>query len=230
MSKGIKKTAKILETIVACIILILAILPILLQNSRIQNFIVQTVTNELSTKLNSKISVGLIEYKLFNTVRLNDFYVEDLEKDTLLFVNEANANFNFWKLFKGKILFTGLEFQHLQGNLKVDTLGHSNLDFVINAFKKPQKNEPSNIEYRIDYLKISDSRLNYSKQNGKPTKAPDILNTDSLRLSDINAEIELNILKNDTLSAAIKFLSFREKIGLCFGQTFNPNSRVETRR
>ena len=213
MSKGIKKTAKILETIVACIILIFAILPILLQNSRIQNFIVQTVTNELSTKLNSKISVGLIEYKLFNTVRLNDFYVEDLEKDTLLFVNEANANFNFWKLFKGKILFTGLEFQHLQGNLKVDTLGHSNLDFVINAFKKPQKNEPSNIEYRIDYLKISDSRLNYSKQNGKPTKAPDILNTDSLRLSDINAEIELNILKNDTLSAAIKFLSFREKSG-----------------
>ncbi len=149
MSKGIKKTAKILETIVACIILIFAILPILLQNSRIQNFIAQTVTNELSAKLSSKVSVGSIEYKLFNTVRLNDFYIEDLEKDTLLFVNEANANFNFWKLFKGKILFTGLEFQHLQGNLKVDTLGHSNLDFVINAFKKPQKKDPQTLNTEL---------------------------------------------------------------------------------
>ena len=213
MLKGIKKIAKILEFIVALIILIAAALPILLQNSEIQNYLAQAVTKELSVKLKSKVSVGSIEYKLFNTVRLNDFYVEDLEQDTLLFVKQTNANFSFWKLFNGKILFTGIEFDQLQGNLKVDTLGHSNLDFVIKAFEKPQKNDSSNIEYRIKNLRFKDSFISYSKQNGKPTRAFNILNPDSLRFSDINAELALNMLNKDTLSAEIKSLSLRERSG-----------------
>jgi len=213
MPKGIKKLAKILEFIVAFIILIAAALPILLHSSEIQNYLAQAITKELSTKIKSKVTIGSIEYKLFNTVQLNNFYVEDLEQDTLLFVEHANADFSFWKLFNGKILFTEIEFDKLQGNLKVDTLGHSNLDFIIKAFEKPQKNDSSNIEYKIKNLKFKDSYISYSKQNGKATRAVNILNPDSLRFSDINAELALNILNKDTLSAEIKSLSLRERSG-----------------
>jgi len=91
MVKGIKKTAKILKIFVACILLILATIPILLSNNRVQNFIVQSVTHELSTRLKSKVTVGKIEYKLFNSVKLNDLYVQDLERDTLIYVDETKS-------------------------------------------------------------------------------------------------------------------------------------------
>ena len=213
MVKGIKKTAKILKIFVACTLLILAIIPILLSNNRVQNFIVQSVTHELSTRLKSKVTVGKIEYKLFNSVKLNDLYVQDLERDTLIYVDETKANFNLRAIFSGKIIFTGLEFKNLYGNLKVDTTGHTNLDFVIKAFKTPKKESSSVITYKIDHLKIRNSRFSYSKQNGKPTRNAAIINPDSLRLSNINADIILHLMRKDTLSAEIKSLSLREKSG-----------------
>lgn len=213
MVKGIKKTAKILKIFVACILLILATIPILLSNNRVQNFIVQSVTHELSTRLKSKVTVGKIEYKLFNSVKLNDLYVQDLERDTLIYVDETKANFNLRAIFSGKIIFTGLEFKNLYGNLKVDTTGHTNLDFVIKAFKTPKKESSSVITYKIDHLKIRNSRFSYSKQNGKPTRNAAIINPDSLRLSNINADIILHLMRKDTLSAEIKSLSMSEKSG-----------------
>ncbi len=214
MPKGIKNSRKILISIVTSIVIILAAFPILLQNSKIQNYFAQAVIKELSNKLNSKVTLGDIEYKLFNTIKLNSLYVEDLEQDTLLCINELNADFDFWKLLKGKIIFSGLEIDELQANLKVDTTGKTNLDFVIKAFEKPQTNDSSNIEYRIRKLKLNNSRISYSKQNGLKSRADNIINFDSLRLHDINAEIALNTFTNDTLSANIVSLSFREKSGL----------------
>ena len=169
MPKGIKNSRKILIIIATSIVIILAATPILLQNSTIQNYIAQAITKELSIRFKSKVSVGTIEYKLFNTISLNDLYVEDLEKDTLISVSQLNANFDFWKLFRGKIIFSGLEINKLHGNLKVDTAGKTNLDFVIKAFEKPQKKDSSNIEYQIRKLSVIDSHLSYSKQNGLKT-------------------------------------------------------------
>ena len=214
MPKGIKNSRKILIIIATSIVIILAATPILLQNSTIQNYIAQAITKELSIRFKSKVSVGTIEYKLFNTISLNDLYVEDLEKDTLISVSQLNANFDFWKLFRGKIIFSGLEINKLHGNLKVDTAGKTNLDFVIKAFEKPQKKDSSNIEYQIRKLSVIDSHLSYSKQNGLKTRADNIINFDSLKFHDINAEIALNTYTNDTLSANIVSLSFREKSGM----------------
>lgn len=213
MVKGIKKTAKILKIFVASILLVLATIPILLSNSSIQNFIAQSITQELSFRLNSKVTLGKIEYKLFNSVKLNDLYIQDMERDTLIYVDETKANLNLRAILNGKIIFTGLEFRNLYGNLKVDTTGHTNLDFVIKAFQKPKKKSSSVITYKIDHLKIKNSRFSYSKQNGKPTLNASILNPDSLQISNINADIILHLLRKDTLSAEIKSLSLRERSG-----------------
>ncbi len=212
MLKGIKKTANFIRVIISCIVIMAALIPILLQSSGIQNFVADAVTQELSRKLHAQVSVGDIEYRLFNTIRLNNFYVEDLQKDTLLFVEKADANFDFWKIFKSKVLFTGIKLDGFRGNLKVDSLGHTNLDFVIKAFSSPPK-KPSNVEYRINRLTITDSYFSYSKLNGKPDKAADIMNPDHLQFYKLNADIALNIFKKDTLSAEIKKLSFRERSG-----------------
>ena len=154
MPKGIKKTLKILWISVSVIIIILAILPILLQSSKIQRFVSNTLVNELSGLLHTKVSVGKIDYKLFNAITIQDLYVEDLQKDTLLFTKEATAHFSFWKFFEGKILFKSVEFDGFYGNIKVDTAGVSNLDFVIKAFSKKENNDSSRVEYQVERFQL----------------------------------------------------------------------------
>jgi hypothetical protein len=99
MPKGIKKTTKIIIILVAIPLIVLASIPILLQNSKIQNYIARVVTTSLSEMLETKVTVGDVNYKLFNQISISDVYVEDRQKDTLLFVGDASSGFSFKQLF-----------------------------------------------------------------------------------------------------------------------------------
>ncbi|MFT3752915.1 MAG: translocation/assembly module TamB domain-containing protein [Paludibacter sp.] len=213
-SKSIKKTAKILGFSLAGIVLFFAMLYILLQNSNIQGLVAQTVVKELAAKLHTKVSVGKVEYKLFNVLSINDLYVEDLQKDTLLFVHEADAHFDFWKFFHNKIIFTSVEINQLHGNLVVDKNGHSNLDFVIKAFQKPQTTDTARVEYRIRRFELHNSTFSYRNFHLYKKSPAGVFNGNNLKFRKIDADIALDILARDTLSAQIRKLSATEQSGL----------------
>ena len=99
--------------------------------SKVQNFIAQSVVTELSDKLHSKVTLGSVDYKFFNTISLNELYVEDQQRDTLLYVSHANAHFNFWKIFKSKILITSVELDEFYGNRKQKIQQMSNTGLII---------------------------------------------------------------------------------------------------
>jgi len=213
-SKSIKKTAKILGFSIAGIVLFFALLYMLLQNSNIQKAIAQTVVKELAAKLHTKVSVGKVEYKFFNVLSISDLCVEDLQKDTLLFVGEADAHFDFWKFFKNKIIFTSIDIDQLHGNLVVDKNGLSNLDFVIKAFQKPQTTDTTRVEYRIKNFKLHNSTFTYRNFQLYKHSPKGIFNGNDLKFTRINADVSLDVLKRDTLSAQIKELNAIEQSGL----------------
>lgn len=212
--KGIKKTLKILRISVALITIIFATIPILLQSSKIQDVVTHTIIHELSNKLHTQVSVGKIEYKLFNEIAIHNLYVEDQQQDTLLFTKQASARFNFWKFFRGKILFTSVVFNELNANLVVDSTGHSNLDFVIQAFKKPQKTDSTNIEYHIKHFELVNSSFAYTNYKNYKEVRQHVLNANKLKFKSINTDISLNVFKRDTLSAEIISFNAIEKSGL----------------
>ena len=213
-SKSIKKTAKILGFSIAGLVLFFALLFMLLQNSKIQKTIAQVVVKELAAKLHTKVSVGKVEYKFFNVLSISDLYVEDLQKDTLLFVHEADAHFKFWKFFRNQIIFTSIDIDQLRGNLVVDKNGHSNLDFVIKAFQNPQTNDTTRVEYRIKNFKLHNSTFTYRNFQLYKKSPKGVFNGNNLKFNNINSDIALNVLKKDTLSAQIFELSATEQSGL----------------
>ncbi len=213
-TKGIKKTLKISFNIVAAIILIFATLPILLHFSRVQNFLAQSIVNELSAKLHTKVTVGKIDYKIFNTVSIENLYVEDLQHDTLVYTKKIHANFSFWKFFQGKVKFTAIEIDQLHGNLILDTLGHTNLDFIIKAFEKPKSKDSSNVEYQINHFVLKNSSFNFTDLKQNKTVPIGVFNAGKMKFNKLNADISLDILNKDTLSAEIKSLNAVEHSGL----------------
>ena len=213
-SKGIKKTLKIVGFSIAGIILFFGILLILFQNSKIQGYIAQAVVKELSGKLHTKVTLGKVEYKLFNTMAISDLYVEDLHRDTLLFVHKADAHFDFWKFFNGKVHFTAIDLDQLYGNLIVDKSGRSNLDFVIKAFQKPPTNDTTVIEYQIKQFRLKNSRFDFTNFQYLRTLPQGVFNGNKLRFRKIDANIALDVFKKDTLNAQIFGLSALEQSGL----------------
>ncbi len=214
MVKGIKKSINIFLNIVAVIALIAATLPIALQNSKIQNYFSEIIENEFSKKVNSKISIGKIDYQLFNTIRIKDLYIEDLQRDTLVHVEKTYLSFNFWKFFKGKVLFSAIEFDNLAGNIKQYKDGKTNVDFLIKAFKTPDNQQKSNVEYRINRLRINDSRINFRNFSARKNTSKGSFDPSNMHFTAINADIALNKLNKDTLSIDLKNLSLNEKSGL----------------
>lgn len=213
MLKGIKKSINIVLNFVAVIILIAAILPISLQNNKIQNYFSDIIENEISTLIKSKTSIGEVQYKLFNTIRLKNVYVEDLEKDTLLNIEKAYLDVDFWKLFSGKIHFTAIEIDKLNGHLKKYKNGSTNIDFIIDALKKPDNQKKSEVEYHVRKFKINDSNFRFTTEQTiqKANKAK--FNPADMQFSGINADITLNKLTSDTLSVKVNSLSLKEKSG-----------------
>ena len=212
--KGIKKTGKILGFSFAGIILFLALLLILLQNSLVQNYISKAVVSELSDKLHSKVTIGKIDYKLFNSISIQKFYVEDLQNDTLLYVNEVDAHFNLWKFFQGKILISSAECDRLFGNIVIDKAGHSNLDFVFEAFKPSANKDTAQIEYRIKSFKLTNSSFNFTNFKEFKSLPKGIFNANKLKFKKINATVSIDVYNPDTLSAKVLSLSAEEQTGL----------------
>jgi len=196
------------------IVLFLALFLMLLQNSMMQDYLTKVVESELSNKLNSKVKVGRIEYHFFNDILINDLYVQDQQKDTLLFVKKIDAHFKFWDFFKGKVIFTSVEINQLAANLIIDKKGHSNLDFVIEAFKTSSKKDTSQVTYRISRFKLINSRFTYLNQKEYVKLPIVVFNGNNLRFKNINADISLNILKKDSINAKINHLSATEETGL----------------
>ncbi|HLP06243.1 MAG TPA: translocation/assembly module TamB domain-containing protein [Paludibacter sp.] len=213
--KGIKKTVKILGFSIAGIILFFAILLLLLHNNRVQNFIAQKVTSELSARLHAKISVGRIDYQFFDAISISNLYVGDQQEDTLLFARSTSARFSLWKILQGKVKITAFEFDRLHANLVVDSLGHTNLDFILQALKKKEPADTaSNVVFSVGRLKLSNSSFDFTNHQSDAIVPPGVFNAGEMQFKDINANISVDVFSKDTLSAEIRSFSATEKSGL----------------
>jgi hypothetical protein len=186
----------------------------LLQTNGIHRFITASIETELSQKIHSRVIIGDVNYVLFNDISIRRLYIEDQHKDTLLFVDRADMHFKFWKFLEGKIIITSAKFDQFYGNLIIDKEGHSNLDFLLNAFKQPPTKEPSKLEYRIYSFKLTNSSFSYTNLKVFRSLPKGIFNGNMMRFNRINTEISIPVFNKDTLSARILSLNGIERTGL----------------
>lgn len=187
---------------------------ILLKNNAVQNRIADEAAKQLCEKLNTKVSISKVNYEFFNKFSFDSLYVEDLQHDTLLFVEKAHSNFDFWHFFKGKFFFNHIELDKLHANLVIDSKGKNNFDFIIKAFQKPKKDKPTSVEFNFSEIKLVDSRFHFTNLKYEAKKESELFDGNRMRFSNLNGKIKVNYLKADSLAAYIESLSFTEKSGL----------------
>jgi len=102
----LRKSVKIVSFVLGGIIVLVLILLLLIQTPYIQNRLVDNVLKTISKNLKTTISIGSVNFSLFNKFAINDVLVRDRSKDTLVYAGHVKLNISDWFFLKKDIKTT----------------------------------------------------------------------------------------------------------------------------
>jgi hypothetical protein len=220
--KFIKRAAVILWMI--CLPFL--ILYVVMNSSFVQTYLIHRTTDYLSGMLKTKVKVGHVRFSIFKGIVLNDIYVEDLQKDTLLFAGEIDVVPQRLHITAENIPLIRIKLKDLTVRLKEDSLGKMNLQFIIEAFGSGSSADTSKSDFHLSCRRFLLENAKISYRVFKPEIVEHGINFDDLSLGGLNADFgNLDIL-NDDISARIEELSFKDKSGLELSHFENTGIKV----
>ncbi len=108
---SLKTTRKILKIVFLSLLFLVVMTAILVNSAPVQNWLVKAVTHRLSKDLNTKVAIRHVNFALFNKMNLEGVYIEDRQKDTLLYAGKIMVNITDWFFFndEAELKYIGVE-------------------------------------------------------------------------------------------------------------------------
>lgn len=193
----------------------LAALIISLQFKSVQTYFAKKAAKYLSEELQTRIEVGSLYIKPFKSLVLDSLYIEDREKDTLLFSPKLTVDLNILSLRLRRVSVNTIRMDDGKFYLRQYKDSATNLDFIINYFDtgtptpavKPRK--PYNVT--IDKIVLNKIGFRYKNDNNTdPVRGINFNDIDLYNLSTIILDLDT---KTHLARAGIRNLTFREKSG-----------------
>ncbi len=133
----------------------------------VQNFIVRKATSILSKKLNTTVKIEHVRLDLLNHINIEGIYIEDQNKDTLLYAGQVQGRITDWFFFKNGIpviKYVGLK--NAYANLyRTKDSEEWNYQFVADAFssdKKPDTTKKKKNDFNIDLREVDIEQVRFS--------------------------------------------------------------------
>lgn len=211
-----RKVIKILANFLSAIILLLIFLPMLValivEIPSVQNFIVGKLTRTLAENTGVNVNVGHVRVDLLGRVSVEEFYVEDLQQDTLLYagrVRTSLASFVRSSDGNGVVLDDGL-IEDTRLFIRETPEGVTNVKQVLDRLsKKKKKKKPFQVDItdaRIENLFLVIER----QQHRNPEYGIDYGN---MRIGDISADVRSFHLQGTVVEGSVSNMVGREQSG-----------------
>lgn len=162
----LKKTLKVTLWVLAIFVFLFVLLAAIIQIPAVQTKIVSFATSFVSHKTHSRVQIENVSISFPKSVVIKGLYLEDLQKDSLLYAGKIEIDLQFYGLISKEIVIKSLTLQDLNINLhnsKTDSL--FNYDFLLKAFsnstKKAETKAPSLWTFSINSVNLKDIRLHY---------------------------------------------------------------------
>lgn len=135
-----KRIFKILLTVFLALFVLSGVLMVVLRYPTVQTWLAQKATSVLSNRLHTKVSIERVEISFFNKADLVNFYLEDLNKDTLIAAGSLQIKFRLFSLLDKNISVSKIGLDGAVVHLHRDSTGkHMNLT---DLFKSSQTTKP----------------------------------------------------------------------------------------
>jgi translocation and assembly module TamB len=169
----IKKTLKAILWVAVSLVLLFIIIAVLIQIPAIQNKIVHLATTFVSDKTHTRVEIKNISISFPKSVVINDLFLEDTQKDTLLFAGKAKINIALYDLISSEINISSFALENATINL-YSTVTDSlfNYNFLLKAFSdtstrsKTTPKSTSEWTFSIDKVRLKKIRFRYDDAFG----------------------------------------------------------------
>ena len=160
-----RKVIKILAKVLSVIVLLLIFLPIsvtlLLNLESVQNYVVGHATEYASDMLGTRVSIKRIDMDLFSRVRVEGFYVEDMERDTLIYVDRARASIATLNIKRDGLCLHDVEASDAKFYLREMESGELNIKPIVAKLQNPDGK--GNFRMYISDLKVDNLDFHYTR-------------------------------------------------------------------
>ncbi len=164
----LRRVGRIFIKILIGILSFFIVLILLIQAPPVQNFARKKIVAFLENKLKTRVAIGKINIGIPNKVLLENIYIEDRQKDTLLSGERISADIDMFKLIGSNVVINELEVENVTAKIKrvlPDTV--YNFQFIIDAFapKNPTPANPADtaaMQLDLDEITLDKIRLVYN--------------------------------------------------------------------
>src|SRR5690606_4694821 len=166
--KTIKKRNKIMVFAAAFLVLMAVIISLIFYNAAFQTFLAKKYLHHLSNELNTTISVAEVDVSFFSEVTLKQLYVEDLQGDTLVYINKATINLGLFSWENKMVNISNIKLVKPYFNLHhpKDSV-HNNLYFITNYFAPKEKSDTSSSPWQVNFESASIYQAQFTYNNDK---------------------------------------------------------------
>lgn len=163
----LNKALRVFLWIIASLVFLVILVFILIQVPAVQNFARKKAVTYLEKKLNTKVVIGKLDIDFPSSVSLQNIYLEDQSKDTLLSGGEVKVDISMFKLLSGDIDIQEITLNNITAKIKrVPPDSVFNFQFITDAFMGEQQKEvttqdSSTLQMHIGRILVDSTRIVY---------------------------------------------------------------------
>lgn len=210
-----RKVIKILGKVVSAAILLLIVLPILLSLlldiPAVQNFVVHKAAALVSRKLETRVSIARVDIGLFNKLRAEGLYVEDYQRDTLLYVGRLEAFVTGFGIFSDGIVLGRAELGQAKLYLRETPSGDMNIKQIVDRLSSKNKKKKGDFKLTITSAVIDGMDFCLERRNRK--NPPHGIDFGHMHLYDMHALVDDLAIEGPSISMTIGSLGAFEQSG-----------------
>lgn len=211
-----RRIVNILAKMVSAIVLALIFLPLLVallfEIPAVQNFVAREATEIISRKLGTRISIDRVDIGLFYRVSLDGFYVEDFQRDTLLYAGRLDARIKSLCLFGGGLVFSRAELSDARFCLRETPDGEMNIKQVVDKLSKKDKARAEG-KFRLEIERLETDGLDFCMERLEHRNPSYGVDFADMHLIDIRAELKNFTIDGPVIHTDIGRLAMRERSG-----------------
>lgn len=182
-----------------------------------QQYFGSLVSDAISKKLGTEVTIGRVNLGLLNRIIIDDVIILDKQKQELLRAARLSAKIDILPLAEGKISISSAQLFGTHVNLyRQNAESKPNYQFVLDSLASKDTTKHTPLYLRINSLIIRHSSVKYD-QKDQPVSIGRF-NPSHLYIKDISAHINLKSLTDDSLNLNVKRLGFNEESGLSVNQ------------
>jgi hypothetical protein len=186
----------------------------------VQTWVAQRAASYLSSQLHTNIRLKGVDIEFFKTIVLEDVYIEDQHRDTLLSVHLLKVNIGPILLEKNKFTLNSLKLIDPVFHLKVyKNEKHSNLQFILDYFASAPDTSTSGLplDLKIKTLQLKNADFIYSDAN-IVNEVPGVIDYDHIHVRNFDADFKSFALRQGEIRSEIKKISLTEQCGFKIDQ------------